>query len=176
VGLDVNPWTGSLWATNNGRDWMGDDLPPETLYVVRQGANYGWPQCHAGDIIDPQFGSPGACDGVEDPVVEMQAHSAPLGIAFYDGQQFPPTYGHSAYIAYHGSWNRTTPTGYKVVRVAVQGDQASGTVEDFVTGWLQPTGAAPGRPVGVTVGADGDLYISDDRAGLIYRVAYGESG
>jgi glucose/arabinose dehydrogenase len=172
VGMAINPWTGSLWATNNGRDRMGDDMPPETVYVVRDGADYGWPSCHAGDIPDPEYGGPGACEGVEAPVVEMQAHSAPLGIAFHDSEQFPPEYRVSAYIAFHGSWNRTVPTGYKVVRVPVRGDQAAGPVQDFATGWLRADGSALGRPVGVTVGADGALYISDDQAGLVYRIIY----
>jgi glucose/arabinose dehydrogenase len=172
VGMAINPWTGSLWATNNGRDRMGDDVPPETVYVVRDGADYGWPRCHAGDIPDPEFGGPGACEGVEAPVVEMQAHSAPLGIAFHDGEQFPSEYRGSAYIAFHGSWDRTMPTGYKVVRVPVGDDQATGPVQDFATGWLQADGSARGRPVGVTVGADGGLYVSDDQAGLIYRIIY----
>jgi len=172
VGLAVNPWTGSLWATNNGRDRMGDDIPPETVYVVRDGADYGWPRCHAGDILDPDFGEPGSCEAVADPAVEMQAHSAPLGIAFYDAEQFPPEYRRNAYVAFHGSWDRTIPTGYKVVRVPVEGDQAVGQVEDFATGWLQPDGSVRGRPVGVTLGADGSLYVSDDQAGLIYRISY----
>jgi glucose/arabinose dehydrogenase len=174
VGLAVNPWTGSLWATNNGRDRMGDDIPPETVYVVRDGGDYGWPRCHAGDIPDPDFGGPGACDGVEAPVVAMQAHSAPLGITFYNVEQFPPEYRGNAYIAFHGSWNRTIPTGYKVVRVPVQDDQAVGPVQDFATGWLQPDGSARGRPVGVTVGVDGSLYVSDDQGGLVYRISYQE--
>jgi glucose/arabinose dehydrogenase len=172
VGLVVNPWTGSLWATNNGRDRMGDDVPPETVYVVRDGADYGWPRCHAADIADPDFGEPDGCDGVEAPVVRMQAHSAPLGIAFYDGEQFPSEYRDNAYIAFHGSWNRTIPTGYKVVRVPVEGDRAAGPVQDFAAGWLGVDGSVRGRPVGVTVGADGSLYVSDDQMGLIYRISY----
>jgi glucose/arabinose dehydrogenase len=139
---------------------------------VRDGADYGWPRCHAGDIPDPDFGEPGACEGVAHPVVEMQAHSAPLGIAFYDDEQFPREYRHNAYMAFHGSWDRTIPTGYKVVRVPVEGDQAVGQVEDFATGWLQPDGSVRGRPVGVTLSADGSLYVSDDQAGLIYRISY----
>jgi glucose/arabinose dehydrogenase len=174
VGLAVNPWTSSLWATNNGRDRMGDDMPPETVYVVRDGADYGWPRCHAGDILDPDFGEVGACEGVEAPVVEMQAHSAPLGIAFYDSEQYPPEYRANAFIAYHGSWDRTSPTGYKVVRVPVEGDQAVASVQDFATGWLQQDGSARGRPVGVTVGDDGSLFVSDDGAGLVYRITYEE--
>src|SRR5690606_15968402 len=117
VGLAIHPQTGELWATNNGRDLMGDDLPPENVYVVRDGADYGWPICHSGDIVDPDMGSPGAWEGVEQPVVEMQAHSAPLGLTFYDGEMFPEEYRGDLFIAFHGSWNRSVPTGYSVVRL-----------------------------------------------------------
>jgi glucose/arabinose dehydrogenase len=172
VGLAINPWTSSLWVTNNGRDRMGDDVPPETVYVIREGSDYGWPRCHAGRLSDPEYGGPNACRGVERPLVEMQAHSAPLGIAFYQGNQFPPEYRHSAYVAFHGSWNRTEPTGYKVVHLPVAGDGVPGPVQDFATGWLQPNGAVYGRPAGVAVGADGSLYASDDLMGLIYRITY----
>jgi glucose/arabinose dehydrogenase len=174
VGLAVNPASGELWATNNGRDLMGDDLPPETVYVVEDGGDYGWPFCHSGRIIDPDMGSAGACDGVIAPAVEMQAHSAPLGLAFYDGDQFPALYQGDLFIAFHGSWNRSVPTGYKVVRLDFEdGVQAADSVEDFASGWLDPEAAqADGRPVDVTVGSDGALYVSDDKGGFIYRIAY----
>jgi glucose/arabinose dehydrogenase len=174
VGLAINPWTGELWATNNGRDWMGDNQPPETVYVVRDGADYGWPRCHAGDVSDPEYGGRGACDGVEPPAVEMQAHMAPLGLAFYDGEQFPEAYRRDLYVALHGSWNRTVPVGYKVVRIPLEdGTAPTGEVLDFATGWLQDSReVAPGRPVDIAVAPDGSLMVSDDRAGLIYRIRY----
>jgi glucose/arabinose dehydrogenase len=174
VGLAVHPQSGQLWASNNGRDFMGDDLPPETIYVVRDGADYGWPSCHNGDIVDPDLGSAGACQGVEEPVVEMQAHSAPLGLTFYTGEMFPRAYRGDLFIAFHGSWNRSVPTGYKVVRLDFVDGQPADEVVDFVSGWLQEDGSAGGRPVDVLVGADGALYVSDDKGGFIYRIAYEE--
>jgi glucose/arabinose dehydrogenase len=172
VGLALYPLTGDLWATVNGRDMMGDNTPPETVYIVRDGMDGGWPRCHSGRIVDPDFGQPGACDGVAKPVVEMQAHSAPLGLAFYIGAQFPPEYRNGLFIAFHGSWNRTVPTGYKVVFVPLDGDRPTGPVQDFVTGWLKGNQASE-RPVGLAVAPDGSLIVSDDKGGYIYRVTYG---
>ncbi|MBX3059673.1 MAG: sorbosone dehydrogenase family protein [Anaerolineae bacterium] len=170
VGLAIHPQTGELWASNNGRDLMGDDLPPETIYIVRDGLHYGWPTCHSGDIVDPDMGSPDSCQGVEPPIAEMQAHMAPLGIAFYTGSAFPSEYQGDLFIAQHGSWNRRVPVGYSVMRLPLDGSTPTGPAEDFVTGWLKEDGTADGRPVGLAVGPDGALYISDDKAGLIYRV------
>jgi glucose/arabinose dehydrogenase len=177
VGLAVHPATGELWATNNGRDLMGDDLPPENVYIVREGLDYGWPRCHSGDVIDPDFGGPDACAGVEPPVTEMQAHSAPLGMVFYTGQDaenpFPQEYWGDLFVALHGSWNRSVPTGYKVVRLPLDGSEPSGLVVDFAVGWLdEETDEASGRPVGLAVGPDGTLYVSDDKGGFVYRIYY----
>ncbi len=172
VGLAISPATGELWATNNGRDLMGDDIPPETVNVVIEGADFGWPHCHAGDVIDPDFGSPNACDGVTPPVVKMQAHSAPLGLAFYTGVDFPAEYQGDLFVAFHGSWNRSVPTGYKVVRIPVDGGTPTGPVEDFITGFIGDNGDVMGRPVGLAVGPDGALYVSDDKGGFIYRIVY----
>jgi glucose/arabinose dehydrogenase len=172
VGLALHPNTGELWATNNGRDLMGDDLPPETVYIVEEGADYGWPTCHNGHIIDPDLGDNGACDNSEAPLLEMQAHSAPLGMEFYTGSGFPAEYRDDLYIAFHGSWNRSEPTGYKVVRLPLDGDVPAGPLEDFASGWLnEETGAVSGRPVDVLQGPDGALYISDDKGGFIYRIS-----
>lgn len=177
VGLALHPKTGRLWATNNGRDWLGDDQPPETVYVVEEGKDYGWPRCHAGDLVDPDHGSEGACQGVAAPVLEMQAHSAPLGLAFYTGTMFPPEYRGDLFIAFHGSWNRSVPTGYKVVRANVRDDGGVDAAVDFVTGFAGPQGEnLRGRPVGLAVGPDGALYISDDKGGHVYRVAWAGSG
>ncbi len=173
VGLAVHPQTGQLWATNNGRDRLGDDLPPETVYIVEEGEDYGWPRCHSGDVLDPDLGQPGDCDNVAQPVVQMQAHSAPLALAFYTGEAFPEEYHGDLFIAFHGSWNRSIPTGYKVVRLPLDGGQVAGPVEDFAIGWLDMEAKdASGRPAGLVVGSDGALYISDDKGGFIYRVAY----
>ncbi len=171
VGLAVNPWTNAIWATNNGRDLMGDDVPPETVYALTDGADYGWPRCHAGTIVDPEFGGKTGCTGVTAPLVTFQAHMAPLGLAFYKDGPFPAPFNNSLYVAFHGSWNRSTKVGYKVMRVPLAGGAVAGAPEDFLTGFLAGETAA-GRPAGVTVAADGSLLVSDDKAGLIYRVAW----
>lgn len=171
VGITFRPGTQELWATNNGRDWLGDNQPPETVYLLEKGADAGWPWCHAGRIIDPDYGEPGNCQGKLDPVIEMQAHSAPLGLAFYQGDQFPPAYRGDLLIAFHGSWNRSIPTGYKIVRVPFENGEP-GPVEDFLTGWLLEDGSSWGRPVDVITGPDGSLLISDDAGGAVFRVFY----
>ena len=175
VGMQVNPGNKQIWVTNNGRDYMGDDTPPETVYTLTDQGEYGWPRCHAGDIPDPQFGQ-GAnpCQGVQKPLVTMQAHSAPLGLAFYpsNATQFPEQYRNNLYIAFHGSWNRSVPTGYKVVRVPLKDGKVAGPAEDFATGWLQGNGSVTGRPAGVTVAPDGSLFVSDDTHNVIYHIWY----
>ncbi len=171
VGIAVNPWNQQVWATNNGRDSLGDDTPPETIYDLHDGGNYGWPVCHAGNIIDPDLGQPNSCDGVIAPLVRMQAHSAPLGLAFYNAGQFPAAY-HGLFVAFHGSWNRSVPTGYKVVYIPLNGRGAvAGAPQDFATGWLKD-GNVSGRPVGLAVGPEGALYLSSDQSGVIYRITY----
>ena len=171
VGITFRPGTDELWATNNGRDWLGDDLPPETINLAHLGDDFGWPRCHSGRIEDPEFGGPGACNGVAQPAIEMQAHSAPLGLAFYSGTQFAQEYWGDLFVAFHGSWNRSVPTGYKVVRISMQ-DGKLGAVQDFAVGWLDERGTAWGRPVDVVTGSDGSLFISDDASGRIYRIFY----
>jgi glucose/arabinose dehydrogenase len=172
VGITFRPGTAELWATNNGRDWLGDDQPPETVYLVQEGIDAGWPTCHSGRIVDPDYGSPSACNGVLAPAVEMQAHSAPLGLTFYAGQQFPEEYRGDMFVAFHGSWNRTVPTGYKIVRIPMRDGAGPGPVQDFATGWLRTDGSNWGRPVDVLTAADGSLFISDDSGGTIYRIFY----
>lgn len=171
VGITFRPGTNELWATDNGRDYMGDNLPPETVYLIQDGKNYGWPYCHAGRIIDPNFGSAGSCTNVEKPVVEMHAHMAPLGLTFYNGTQFPVDYQGSLFVAFHGSWNSSVPVGYKIMRVPIIYGQV-GQAEDFATGWLTSNGSVWGRPVDVVVGTDGSLFASDDSGGMIYRIYY----
>jgi glucose/arabinose dehydrogenase len=171
VGLALEPESTRLWATNNGSDWLGDDLPPETVNQVNTGDDFGWPSCHAGRIIDPEFGGTAGCAGVKAPAIEIQAHSAPLGLTFYSGDNFPVEYQGDLFVALHGSWNRTKPTGFKVVRVPFRNGQP-GPAEDFVWGWLGEEGTRTGRPVDVITGSDGAIYISDDSRGVIYRVIY----
>ena len=171
VGITFRPGTDELWATDNGRDYLGDTLPPETVYHVVQGENYGWPRCYAGIIIDPDYGSADSCNGVPTPQVEMHAHMAPLGLDFYTGSQFPADYQGSLFIALHGSWNSTVPVGYKIMRVPVSGGQL-GQAEDFATGWLSANGTVWGRPVDVITAPDGSLFVSDDSGGIIYRIYY----
>src|SRR5437867_1391279 len=173
VGMAFHPTTGELWANNNDRDDLGDDLPPEHLNILRDGAWYGWPQCYLPGEANPEY--PGAdCSSVEPPALTFQAHSAPLGLAFYTGATFPAEYQGDAFMTYHGSWNRTEPTGAKVVRVRVQ-DGRPTAVEDFVTGWQLADGSRWGRPVGLLVMPDGALLVSDDWGGRIWRVSFGQS-
>ncbi len=171
VGITFRTGTQEMWATNNGRDNMGDDTPPETVYQVEVGKDYGWPYCHAGTIIDPDFGSSNSCQNIGVPAVELQAHMAPLGLTFYDGTQFPPEYQGSLFIALHGSWNRSVPVGYKIMRVPIINGQA-GQAEDFATGWLTANGNVWGRPVDVVVAQDGSMFVSDDGGGVIYRIFF----
>ena len=180
VGLAVNPKTDTVWVTVNGRDWLGDDLPPETIYDLgKEGGDAGWSYCYGDRVPDSNFTKPGdhRCQNVIEPKVQMQAHSAPLGLAFSEGSAFPAEYRNSIFVAFHGSWNRSVPTGYKVVRVKLDDKgQPQGGAEDFISGWLAPgetkKGRWMGRPVGIVFGGDGAMYLSDDSAGLIYRIAY----
>lgn len=172
VGLAFNPATGELWGTNNDRDNLGDDLPPEHLNIIKDGKWYGWPKCYLPGKNNPEY--PDAkCDTVEPPALTFQAHSAPLGLAFYEGSQFPADYKGDAFATFHGSWNRSTPTGDKVIRIHVK-DGKPVSSEDFVTGWQLPDGTRWGRVVGLLVLPDGSLLISDDAGGRVWRVTYGQ--
>jgi len=173
VGLAFHPTSGVLWATVNERDWRGDDVPPDYVTEIREGTVHGWPDCMTvrGRVIaDASFTKSAKCDKVTSPTVEIQAHSAPIGLAFYTGTQFPEEYRGSLFVAYRGSWNRSLPTGYKIVRIRVRDGQPP-AVEDFATGWLEGT-SSWGRPVDLVVGRDGALYLSDQGAGRIYRITY----
>lgn len=166
--------SGRLWAAVNGRDSIGDDVPPDEIDEINDGADYGWPYCYAGNgtrIPNPEFAEPSKCAGTKPSALNLQAHSAPLQIAFYYGKQFPARYRGALFVAYHGSWNRSVKTGYKVVAVFFKNGRPE-HVEDFVTGWLHEDQSVSGRPAGVTVSGDGSLYISDEKSGTIYRVTY----
>jgi len=180
VGLAFHPETGELWATVNERDWRGDDLPPDYITEVKDGAFYGWPDCFAVGgraVVDRGAnGSAERCGRMTLPTIEIQGHSAPLGLAFYTGAEFPPAYRGSLFVAYHGSWNRSVPTGYKVVRVPFKGGRPSGPVEDFATGWREGgsvRGPAGGTPDGRRRGAvpfDGRHDLPDQLPRVLVHV------
>jgi glucose/arabinose dehydrogenase len=170
VGFDWQPTSGTLWFTDNGRDWLGDDLPEcELNRLDRPGQHFGFPHCHAG-VIDPEFGEGQSCSNFVAPAALLGAHTAPLGMRFYTGEQYPAAYRGDAFIARHGSWNRSTKSGYDVVRVRFDGEDVV-AVEPFLTGFLDGQKTL-GRPVDVIQAADGSLLISDDYAHAIYRVRY----
>jgi glucose/arabinose dehydrogenase len=173
VGFDWHPETGDLWFTDNGRDGMGDDVPPDGVnHAPRAGAHYGYPFVHGDGIRDPEFWSQRPRDlEFKSPAAELDAHVAALGMRFYTGRMFPASYRGQIFVAEHGSWNRTFPIGYRVTLVRLEGSRVVGT-ETFLDGWLVGP-AAWGRPVDVLVAADGALLVSDDRAGVVYRVSYG---
>ena len=174
VGFDWRPQTGELWFTDNGRDWMGDDAPPDELNrAPRAGLHFGFPYCHAGRLADPELGRKHACSEFVAPAIELGPHVAALGMRFYTGTMFPAPYRGQIFIAEHGSWNRSEPIGYRVTLVRVEGDRAV-SYEPFAEGWLQK-GDAWGRPVDVEALPDGSLLVSDDEAGAIYRITYAES-
>jgi len=170
VGFDWHPKTGELWFTNNGRDWMGDNLPPEQLnHAPREGLNFGYPFCHS-DIPDPEFGDGADCSKFAQPAQKLPAHVAPLGMRFYTGDMFPESYRSQIFIAEHGSWNSSVPVGYRITLARLEDNQVV-SYEVFAEGWLRG-GQAWGRPVDVLVMPDGALLVSDDAAGAIYRISY----
>jgi glucose/arabinose dehydrogenase len=172
VGFDWDPASGDLWFTDNGRDWLGDDLPPDELnHAAAEGLHFGFPFCHAGEIADPEFGDQKRCAEFVPPAQKLGPHVAALGMRFYTGQQFPAAYKNQILLAEHGSWNRSTPIGYRVALVRLEAGRAIG-YETFIDGWLGDDGSVAGRPVDLMVMPDGALLISDDKAGAIYRVSY----
>lgn len=178
VGVAVNPKTNTIWATDNGRDWLGDNLPPEEVNDLgTSGGDFGWPYCYGNKILDRSQNKDYDCSKTVAAKIEMQAHSAPLSILFYEAEMFPAEYRNNMFITFHGSWNRSVPTGYKVVRVRMDDKgQPAGPPEDFLTGWIpageRRKGVWMGRPVGLAVGPEGALYVSDDSAGMVYRVTW----
>jgi glucose/arabinose dehydrogenase len=169
VGLAFHPISGRLWVTVNERDWQGNEVPPDLVTIVRAGENFGWPDCLPPNARPQSAGA--SCRGVTPPTVGIQAHSAPLGLAFYTGQSFPEEYGNHIFVAQHGSWNRQPPSPPKLLRIRMQGERPIGA-EDFATGWQDADGRRWGRPAGVIVAADGSLIVSDDLAGVLYRISY----
>lgn len=173
VGFDWDPETKDLWFTDNGRDRMGDDLPPDELnHAPVKGLHFGFPYRHGKGIADPEFGTGGGKEMVTPPAMELGPHVASLGMRFYTGSMFPETYRNRIFIAEHGSWNRSVPIGYRITVVRLENGKAQ-RYEVFAEGWLSG-GTAWGRPVDVLVMPDGALLVSDDKAGAIYRITYGK--
>jgi glucose/arabinose dehydrogenase len=174
VGMAVQPGTGDLWCSVNERDGLGDDVPPDYLTRVREGAFYGWPWFYIGANEDPRHPGeePALRHRATVPDVLVQPHSASMEMTFYEGAQFPAEYRGDAFAAFHGSWNRTKRTGYKIVRVLLRNGQPTGEYEDFLTGFVINDRNVWGRPVGVTVAQDGALLLSEDGNGTIWRIAY----
>jgi glucose/arabinose dehydrogenase len=190
IGFDWHPQTMELWGSDHGSDGLGDDVPPDEIVLLTGGKSYGWPYCWGRKNVDPVIEDPrqdlpkaSYCPGTEGSAAEYPAHSAPIAFLFYRGGQFPAEYQGDAFVAFHGSWNRSLPTGYKVVRVrftnGVPGPLPGGgpAQEDFLSGFLMDSGRAYfGRPAGLAVDATGALLVGDDSNGVIYRVSYSASG
>lgn len=177
VGFDWSPVDQALWFTDNGRDLMGDDVPSDELNrAPDRGRHYGFPYCHQGDTPDPEFGTRRPCRDFVAPAARLGAHVAALGMRFYRGSAFPAAYRHNVFVAEHGSWNRSRRSGYRVVRVVVDGAARVERQEAFVEGWLQTDAAGNetvlGRPADVLELPDGSLLVSDDLGGAIYRVRW----
>lgn len=176
VGIGFRPNTSELWGTVNGRDHLHDDLPPEEIIRIREAGFHGWPYAYGQRVTDPAFDNYTAAASSIPPDIELQAHAAPLGMAFYTGDKFPSGYHGDLFVAQHGSWNRSVPVAPKIVRVSVN---AAGqpSAQDFITGWQYSNGDRWGRPVDVITGPDGDLFVADDVNECIYRITYyGGSG
>ena len=175
VGFAWHPDTRELWFTDNGRDMLGDDVPPDELnHAPRKGLDFGYPSCHGRNIADPEFGRNRPCSATAPPAVELGPHVAALGMRFYTGNRFPEKYRKGIFLAEHGSWNRSRKIGYRVMFVPIVNGRA-GKYEVFAEGWLQGDDAW-GRPVDVLVTPDGALLVSDDHAGAIYRIGYRGGG
>jgi glucose/arabinose dehydrogenase len=171
VGFDWNPATSELWFTDNGRDWLGDNAPPDELNrAPGPGLHFGYPYLHGKNIRDPQFGRDRDLGRFTLPEKELGPHVAALGMRFYTGEMFPASYRGQIFIAEHGSWNRSSPLGYRIMLVRLEGNRAV-SYEPFAEGWLQGR-AVSGRPVDIQVMPDGALLVSDDQAGAIYRISY----
>jgi glucose/arabinose dehydrogenase len=181
VGFDWHPATRELWFTDNGRDLLGDDIPPDELnHAPREGLAFGFPYCHAGEVKDPEFGGKHACSEFQGPARKLDPHGAAIGMRFYTGTMFPAEYRNQMFIAEHGSWNRSVPIGYRVMLARIEGNKVI-SFAPFAEGWLQgvansqgtkTTGQTWGRPSDVFVMPDGALLVSDDFAGVIYRISY----
>ncbi|MEK9146731.1 MAG: PQQ-dependent sugar dehydrogenase [Patescibacteria group bacterium] len=178
VFITTHPQTGELWGTEMGRDFLGDNLPPDEVNIIKEGRDYGWPLCYGNRVHDTDFDEKvyiqivpqPPCGETEPPVYEVCAHCAPLGLQFVTTDKFPKDWQGDLLVAYHGSWNRSTPIGYKVVKINLENGKAAG-VEDFITGFL--TGSlVVARPVDLIFDQNGALYVSDDKGGFIFKINY----
>lgn len=171
--IQFNPKSGELWGTEMGRDLLGDNIPPDEIGIIKEGKDYGWPNCYGNKVPDTNFNQNANCVNTESPIFEIPAHSAPLGLTFINSPQFPSDFQGDLLVGYHGSWNRSTPTGYKVVHLKVSGNTITNS-EDFLTGFISPSATqgseAKGRPVDLTFDSLGNLYLSDDRLGNVYII------
>jgi glucose/arabinose dehydrogenase len=173
VGFDWQPENKKLWFTDNGRDQLGEDVPGDELnYAPFPGMHFGHPFCAQGNILDPQFGKGKKCEDYVSPAVVLDPHVAALGMRFYTGKMFDSTYTNTIFIAEHGSWNRSIPIGYRIMTVVTDSAGKAKDYKVFAEGWLQKDGKVLGRPVDVLVMPDGALLVSDDYAGVVYRIAY----
>src|SRR3989338_11304944 len=172
-----HPATKKLWGADMGRDRLGDNLPPDEINIIEEGKNYGWPICYGKNIHDTEFDkntyirNPCMAPFETPSFIELQAHSAPLGLAFIPEEGWPEEYWYNMLVAYHGSWNRSVPTGYKIVRIKMNANGEYQSTEDFITGFRTASGDKVGRPVDIKVFSGGTAYISDDEAGVIYRLS-----
>ncbi|NCW02585.1 MAG: sorbosone dehydrogenase family protein, partial [Betaproteobacteria bacterium] len=175
VGFDWHPVTRELWFSNHGRDWMGDDLPNDTVHRLgKSGQHFGFPHCHQGNLPDTDVTKANPCTGVEQPVAFMGPHSATMGVTFYTGSMFPPEYRNVAFNARKGSWNRTKKIGFDVVTIRSNADGSNARVEPFMSGFLNEADQTFwGRPAYLLQMPDGSMLVSDEQLGAIYRVTYG---
>jgi len=174
VFMTIQPDTGEIWATEMGRDYLGDDLPPDEINIIQYGKDYGWPSCYGRNVPDAEYHDStktAACSSKTPSFIDIQAHSAPLGLDFFPTRGWPEQYRNSLLVAYHGSWNRSVPTGYKLVLFRFNDRGELLDREDFVSGWLKNKKESIGRPVDVKIRENGIIFISDDKAGVIYRMA-----
>ena len=172
VGFDFHPINNKLFFTDNGRDWLGDDSPScELNRVDFEGQFFGYPFKHASNIVDPEFGTVNTGYDFVDPILELGAHVAPTGVAFYTGSMFPSQMKNNLFIALHGSWNRSSKVGYKVIRVSFDKNGNVKESNDFISGWLKDESVS-GRPSAPFILSDGSMLLSDDKANVIYRITY----
>lgn len=168
----INPKTNELWATEMGRDFLGDNTPPDEINIIKESLDYGWPNCYGDKIHDNNFDKRNnSCQNTKSPIFQIPAHSAPLGLTFINSAQFPADWQGDLLVSYHGSWNRSTPSGYKVVHMKVNGNSIL-RADDFITGFIQgnTNDSALARPVDLTFDKNGNLYLSDDKAGNIFII------